>query len=506
MRNIEVLRNYFLGKDPQLKETMTDNSLRLIGIEGKRFVLRTELIKGLHDLREHVDEKDVELQGEIDGLIRDLSSETTARENADTQIYLRMGNIETTLREDLRLEILARISGDNQLNTKFNNYYTKAQVDQLISILPTFDIEVVQVLPTEDISETTIYLVPSQDPQAANSYDEFIYVSNNWEQIGSTAIDLSNYYTKTETDEAIEEALGTFGEGIKEITSSTAYVEDQADGVYKVSKDTTLKVSPTYTGLQNLYSGGYLFVKTNSSNFKAFVFLQPMISSQSGSCTMHHGYADGANSQLYSVRLNSLENIANKVTTMTAASTDTQYPSAKCVYDAIVANGVGIPTLTDNVVLSGLNTGAYYLGEPVSIYATSGGTLLYSHPSGSRYRYNAFMVVVNYTSNSNTARTCYIFPARKGSKVLVANTSYTTAATEIDLEAISTTAFTGTDGVVAGTIGLVPAPATTDDGKFLCADGTWQTSGGGTTITYGTTDLTPGVSPLAEGTFYFQYE
>lgn len=41
------------------------------------------------------------------------------------------------------------------------------------------------------------------------------------------------------------------------------------------------------------------------------------------------------------------------------------------------------------------------------------------------------------------------------------------------------TAFTGTDGTAAGTVGLVPAPATTDAGKFLKADGTWDTAGGG---------------------------
>lgn len=37
--------------------------------------------------------------------------------------------------------------------------------------------------------------------------------------------------------------------------------------------------------------------------------------------------------------------------------------------------------------------------------------------------------------------------------------------------------FTGTDGATAGTAGLVPAPATTDAGKFLKADGTWDTAG-----------------------------
>ena len=38
--------------------------------------------------------------------------------------------------------------------------------------------------------------------------------------------------------------------------------------------------------------------------------------------------------------------------------------------------------------------------------------------------------------------------------------------------------FTGTDGTAAGTAGLVPAPLTTDTGKFLKADGTWDTAGG----------------------------
>lgn len=42
--------------------------------------------------------------------------------------------------------------------------------------------------------------------------------------------------------------------------------------------------------------------------------------------------------------------------------------------------------------------------------------------------------------------------------------------------------FTGTDGTSAGAAGLVPAPATTDAGKFLKADGTWDTAGGGPTV------------------------
>lgn len=69
-------------------------------------------------------------------------------------------------------------------------------------------------------------------------------------------------------------------------------------------------------------------------------------------------------------------------------------------------------------------------------------------------------------------------------------------------------AFTGTDGVDAGTAGLVPAPATTDDGKYLKADGTWGTpsgGGGGGEIPYCTcTDAASTVAKTAtvvSGTF-----
>lgn len=54
--------------------------------------------------------------------------------------------------------------------------------------------------------------------------------------------------------------------------------------------------------------------------------------------------------------------------------------------------------------------------------------------------------------------------------------------------------FVGTDGTAAGTAGLVPAPAATDAGKFLKADGSWDTAGGSSvnvvqTIGTSTTDV-----------------
>lgn len=51
--------------------------------------------------------------------------------------------------------------------------------------------------------------------------------------------------------------------------------------------------------------------------------------------------------------------------------------------------------------------------------------------------------------------------------------------TTIELADTTYLDFVGTSGTSAGSAGLVPAPATTDAGKFLKADGTWATAGGG---------------------------
>lgn len=82
--------------------------------------------------------------------------------------------------------------------TELLNYYNKDEVDALLAALNTLSLEVVESLPTEDISTTTIYLVQiSSDP---TSYNQYIYMNNAWVLIGTTDVDLTNYYTKTEVN------------------------------------------------------------------------------------------------------------------------------------------------------------------------------------------------------------------------------------------------------------------------------------------------------------------
>lgn len=60
--------------------------------------------------------------------------------------------------------------------------------------------EIVESLPTTDINPNTIYMILSGTSATENVYNEFMYVNNAWELIGTSATDLTNYYTKAEVD------------------------------------------------------------------------------------------------------------------------------------------------------------------------------------------------------------------------------------------------------------------------------------------------------------------
>lgn len=77
---------------------------------------------------------------------------------------------------------------------------TKQYVDNKITTdiataignINSFDVSIVSNLPTTNISTHTIYF-KSNSSSGNNIYDEYMYINNNWELIGSTQIDLTPY-------------------------------------------------------------------------------------------------------------------------------------------------------------------------------------------------------------------------------------------------------------------------------------------------------------------------
>ena len=128
---------------------------------------------------------------------------------------------ETDLSTELRLALASFITATAQNLAYYylkSETYSATQIDQMLAAIKQFQYESVAVLP-EASAQTVgkIYLVPSADPQTQNTKDEYITLTTveegtttySWEKIGSTTIDLSNYYTKAQTDAAITAALNT---------------------------------------------------------------------------------------------------------------------------------------------------------------------------------------------------------------------------------------------------------------------------------------------------------
>ena len=128
---------------------------------------------------------------------------------------------ETDLTTELQLALASFITASAQNLAYYylkSETYSAAQIDAMIAAIKQFVFESVQTLP-EASAQTVgkIYLVPSAQPQTHNVKDEYITLTATeegtttyyWECIGSTEVNLTNYYTKTETDTAIASALNT---------------------------------------------------------------------------------------------------------------------------------------------------------------------------------------------------------------------------------------------------------------------------------------------------------
>ena len=163
---------------------------------------------------------------------------------------------------------------DNTVNNLTNYYtstntYTKSEVDSLIGAVSSLNIEVVQTLPTHDISTSTIYLVPKTGT-TNDVYDEYIYVSNSWELIGSTQVDLTNYYTKTETDNLLEEKIP-----YTEITDNKFYIWQSDDGYYKLPRNCSVYyIGDNSSYFQIGYEDSYIYINTNGTGSQKTYILE----------------------------------------------------------------------------------------------------------------------------------------------------------------------------------------------------------------------------------------
>lgn len=175
------------------------------------------------------------------------------------------------------------------------HYYTKEEISTLLQIVQNSRFKVVAELPTNPQSNV-IYLVLKEETEN-NIYNEFIWVDNKWEQIGSTEVKLdgvateefvenkiADFLTKEEIQNLIQESLPTFNRDfniknedgvVKTFTNTGAVVDDKyifTQGLpnYNIYSE-VLFTDNEYT---IVYAKGtnYLFVSRNGIDFEQKMF------------------------------------------------------------------------------------------------------------------------------------------------------------------------------------------------------------------------------------------
>lgn len=129
------------------------------------------------------------------------------------------------------------------------NKVIKAYIDKLIAGIKQFKVVKIDVLPTKDIDSNAIYFIPKKNKNNDDVYDEYMYINDKWELIGSTAVDLSDYITTEILNSTIETMLGLPEEiiGISDNATFTNAINELVQTVVKKAKIFALEGSATPT-------------------------------------------------------------------------------------------------------------------------------------------------------------------------------------------------------------------------------------------------------------------
>ncbi len=131
------------------------------------------------------------------------------------------------------------------------NYYTKLEIDDIITQIKQSSFRIVDDLPL--VGEPgVIYLILNATPQSRNYYDEYIYIDNRWEKIGTTEIDLSGYVTDEELTQVLRNYItnNTLNETLRNYYNK-ADVNEMMAGKADVSSLAPVATSGSYDDLTN---------------------------------------------------------------------------------------------------------------------------------------------------------------------------------------------------------------------------------------------------------------
>lgn len=205
--------NGYTGTEEEFNKVLSKIPVIISSIESyptegsKNLITSGGVYQALKDSETSAEETHQELLNEISNINNTLSTEIST---VNTNLTTKITQIETTTIPNAIKAVIV----DN-LDTEDSNKALSATqgkvLKTMISNLANLRIEVVNELPST--GETNVIYLVKKAGTNPDVHDEYVYVEGNWEKIGNTEVDLSNYYTKdqvyTKSETYSQEEVGT---------------------------------------------------------------------------------------------------------------------------------------------------------------------------------------------------------------------------------------------------------------------------------------------------------
>ena len=177
---------------------MTLDNLQYALYLNNRIIL--DRIKNIKDAIDNIINTDID---ELKKLIKDINDTDLANIN---QLIT---DLDTDLSNHTSDTVIHVTQDDKDLwNATLQN--AKDYAKKLFDSVTSFSIQIVDTLPTENVKEMTIYFIKNSHNNESDYYDEYMYINNKWEIIGSTFVNLTPYLLKSDFETYQQEIADKF--------------------------------------------------------------------------------------------------------------------------------------------------------------------------------------------------------------------------------------------------------------------------------------------------------
>lgn len=230
--------NGYTGTEEEFNKVLSKIPVIISSIESyptegsKNLITSGGVYQALKDSETSAEETHQELLNEISNVNSTLSTEIST---VNTNFTTKITQIETTtIPNAIKAAIVDNL--DTEDSNKALSATQGKVLKTMISNLANLRIEVVNELPST--GETNVIYLVKKAGTNPDVHDKYVYVEGNWEKIGNTEVDLSNYYTKdqvyTKSETYSQEEVGTLITEIEGKIPTIPNVETSMSGVGNV--------------------------------------------------------------------------------------------------------------------------------------------------------------------------------------------------------------------------------------------------------------------------------